>query len=63
MQIGTPRVHKAPFLGSAREKHVTDVVIKYMRRADVRTAYDRLFSKHVHEESLELGQQILWRKR
>ena len=43
--------------------HVADVVTKYLRAADGRTAYETLFGKHVHEEGLEFGERVLWRKR
>ena len=44
-------------------EHVADVATKYLRGADGRTAYERLFGKQVHEEGLEFGEQVLWRKR
>ena len=44
-------------------EHVADVATKYLRGAVGRTAYERLFGKQVHEEGLEFGKQVLWRKR
>ena len=44
-------------------EHVADVVTKYLQGADVRTAYERLFGKKVHEEGLEFGERIQWRRR
>ena len=44
-------------------EHVADIVTKYLRGRDVRAAYERLFGKHVHEESLEFGEQVFYRKR
>ena len=44
-------------------EHVADTATKYLKGADGRTAYERLFGKHVHEEGLEFGEQVLWRQR
>ena len=43
-------------------EHVADVATKYLRGADGRTAYERLFGKQVHEEGLEFGERILRRE-
>jgi len=44
-------------------EHVSDVVTKYLRGNDGKTAYERLFGKQVHEEGLEFGEKVMWRKR
>ena len=44
-------------------EHVADVVTKYLRGSDGRTAYERLFGKQIHEEGLEFGERVLWKKR
>ena len=44
-------------------EHVADTATKYLRGADGRTAYERLFGKQVHEEGLVFGEQVLWRQR
>ena len=58
--------------GSVPSKHpmmawliecVADIATKYLQGADGRTAYERLFGKQVHEEALEFGERVLWRKR
>ena len=41
---------------------VADIVTKYTQGADGRTGYERLFGKQVHEEGLEFGERVLWRK-
>ena len=41
---------------------VADIVTKYLQGADVRTGYERLFGTQVHEEGLEFGERVLWRK-
>ena len=53
---------KRPLMASLVE-HVLDVITKYLRRTDGRTAYERLFGKRVHEEGLEFGERLLWRRR
>jgi hypothetical protein len=42
-------------------EHVSDVITKYLQSSDGKTAYRRLFGKHVHEEGLEFGEKILFR--
>ncbi len=42
---------------------VADVLTKYLQGAAGRTAYERLFGKNAHEEGLEFGARLLWRKR
>ena len=44
-------------------EHVADIVAKYLGGADGRTAYERFFGKHIHEEGLEFGERVLWKKR
>ena len=44
-------------------EHVGDLMTKYLRGADGRTAYERLFGKQLHEEGLEVGERVLWRRR
>jgi hypothetical protein len=44
-------------------EHAADVVTKYLLGSDGRTAYERLFGKKIHEEALEFGERVLWRKR
>jgi hypothetical protein len=44
-------------------EHTSDVVSKYLQGADGRTAYERLYGKKVHEEALEFGEKVQWRKR
>jgi hypothetical protein len=44
-------------------EHVSDLITKYLQGADGRTAYERLYGKRVHEEALEFGERIQWRKR
>ena len=39
--------------------HVADIVTKYLRSADGRTAYKVLFGKHVHEGGPEFGERVL----
>ena len=41
---------------------VADIVTKYMQGADGRTSYERLFGKQVHEEGLEFGERVWWRR-
>ena len=43
-------------------ERVADIVTKYTQGADGRTGYERLFGKQVHEEGLEFGERVLWRK-
>ena len=43
-------------------EHVSDVATKYLRGNDGRTGYERLFGKQVHEECLEYGEQVMWRR-
>ena len=43
-------------------EHVSDVISKYLRGNDGRTGYERLYRKPVHEESLEFGERIVWKK-
>ena len=42
-------------------EHIGDVVTKYMQGADGKTAYRRLFGKHVHEEGLEFGEKVMYK--
>jgi hypothetical protein len=44
-------------------EHTSDVITKYLQGADGRTAYERLYGKKVHEEALEFGERVQWRKR
>jgi hypothetical protein len=44
-------------------EHVSDIATKYLQGVDGRTAYERLFGKRVHEEALEFGERIFWRKK
>jgi hypothetical protein len=44
-------------------EHTSDVVTKYLQGSDGRTAFERLFGKRVHEEALEFGERVQWRKR
>jgi hypothetical protein len=44
-------------------EHVADVAAKYLQGVDRCTGYERLFGKSVHEECLEFGEKIFWRKR
>ena len=44
-------------------EHVADVVTKYLQGADGKSAYNRLFGKHVHEEGFEFGENVLYRLR
>ena len=44
-------------------EHAADVVTKYLQGSDGRTGFERLFGKQVHEEGLEFGERILWKKR
>ena len=37
--------------------------MKYLRGSDGRTPYQRFFGKHVHEESCEFGERVLWKTR
>ena len=41
---------------------MADIVTKYMQGADGRTSYERLFGKQVHEEGLEFGERVWWRR-
>ena len=44
-------------------EHAADVVTKYLQGSDGRTGFERLFGKQVHEEGLEFGERVLWKKR
>jgi hypothetical protein len=44
-------------------EHVADIATKYLQGVDGRTGYERLYGKKVHEECLEFGERIFWRKR
>ena len=44
-------------------EHVADIITKYLRGNDGRTGYERLYGKQVHEEGLEFGEKIRWKKR
>ena len=44
-------------------EHVTDVVTKYLTGTDGKAPYDRLFGIVVHEEELEFGERVMWKKR
>ena len=61
-KIGGSVPSKHPLMAWLVE-HVADVVTKYLQASDGRTAYERLFGKRVHEESLEFGERVMWRKR
>ena len=41
---------------------VSDIATKHLRGQDGRTGYERTFGKPPREESLELGEVVLWRK-
>ena len=41
---------------------MADTVTKYTQGADGRTSYERLFGKQVHEEGLEFGERVWYRK-
>ena len=44
-------------------EHAGDVVTKYLQGSDGRTGFERLFGKQVHEEGLEYGERLLYKKR
>ena len=44
-------------------EHAADVVTKYLQASDGRTGYERLFGKQVHEEGLEFGERVHYKKR
>ena len=41
---------------------VADIVTKCTQGAGGRAGYERLFGKQIHEEGLEFGERVLWRK-
>jgi hypothetical protein len=44
-------------------EHAADVVTKYLQASDGRTGYERLYGKQVHEEGLEFGERVHYKKR
>ena len=56
--------HRVPSkhpLGAWLVERVADVITKYLRGSDGRTAYERLFGKQIREEGLEFGERVLWK--
>ena len=44
-------------------EHVADIIAKYLRGSDGRTAYERLVGKQIYNEGLEFGERVLEKKR
>ena len=57
------RVPFKPSLVACLVEQVADIIATYLIRSDGRTAYEILFVKHIHEEDIELGERVLWKKR